>query len=77
MTKLKRSLKMGHYAGLTPEERARITEIQDLLIAQYVEQKHQVEQGNRSRVHEIDLEIGRLHREKERIEEWAALSHTG
>ena len=64
---------MGRYTGLTPEERARITEIQDLLIARYVEQKDEIERGNQSRMHEIDLEIRRLHREKERIEEWATL----
>jgi hypothetical protein len=64
---------MGHYTGPTPEERARITEIQDLLITRYVEQKQEIEQGNQSRVHEIDLELKKLHREKERIKEWAAV----
>jgi hypothetical protein len=64
---------MGHSTGPTPEERARITEIQDLLITRYVEQKQEIEQGNQSRVHEIDLELKKLHREKERIKEWAAV----
>lgn len=64
---------MEGYTGLTPEERARITEIQDLLIARYVEQKDEIERGNQSRMDEIDLEIRRLHQEKERIEEWATL----
>ena len=31
---------------LTPEERERITEIQDLLIDRYVEQKEMLEEGN-------------------------------
>lgn len=36
---------MGQYEGLTPEERARITEIQDLLIDRYVEQREAFRKG--------------------------------
>ena len=63
---------MGQYDGLTPEERARITEIQDFLIDRYVEQKEALEQGDDTRVEEIAVEIKELQREKEEIKEWAA-----
>lgn len=63
---------MGQYDGLTPEERARITEIQDFLIDRYVEQKEALEQGDDARAKEIAVEIKELQREKEEIKEWAA-----
>ena len=63
---------MGQYDGLTPEERARITEIQDFLLERYVEQKEAFERGDNARVKEIALEIKGLQREKEEIKEWAA-----
>ena len=56
---------------LTPEERARTTEIQDLLIDLYVEQKEALEAGKKARSREIDLEIKKLKREIERVKEWA------
>ena len=56
---------------LTPEERERITEIQDLLIDRYVEQKEMLEEGNKIRSIEIDLEIKKLKRELEKVKEWA------
>jgi hypothetical protein len=62
---------MGQYDGLTPEERARITEIQDFLIERYVEQKEALEGGDNTRAKEIALEINELQREKEEIKEWA------
>jgi hypothetical protein len=62
---------MGQYDRLTPEERARITEIQDFLIERYVEQKEALEGGNNIRAKEIALEINELQREKEEIKEWA------
>lgn len=62
---------MGQHNQLTPEERARITEIQDLLIDRYVEQKDALEKGQKSRAIEIQFEIKELHREMERIKEWA------
>ena len=63
---------MGPYDGLTPEERARITEIQDFLIDRYVEQKEALERGNGARAKEIGREIKELQREKEEIKVWAA-----
>ena len=63
---------MGQYDGLTPEERARITEIQDFLLERYVEQKEALERGDDARVKEIALQIKELQREKEEIVEWAA-----
>jgi hypothetical protein len=62
---------MGQYDGLTPEERARITEIQDFLIERYVEQKEAFERGDDARAKEIALEIKEFQREKEEIKEWA------
>lgn len=62
---------MGRYDRLTPEERARVTEIQDLLIEKYVEQKEEIEKGNRNRIKEIDDDIKGLLHEREEIEEWA------
>jgi len=56
---------------LTPEERERITEIQDLLIDRYVEQKEMLEEGNKTRSIEIDIEIKKLKRELEKVKEWA------
>ena len=61
---------------LTPEERARITEIQDLLIDLYVEQKETLEAGKKARSREIDLEIKKLKREIEKIKEWANVDAT-
>ena len=62
---------MDGYHGLTPEERARITDIQDLLIERYVEQKETVEEGKKARAREIKFEIKELKREMETIKEWA------
>jgi hypothetical protein len=64
---------MGQYDGLTPEERARITEIQDLLIERYVEQNDALEKGENLRAQAIGREIKKLRREKEEIQEWAAI----
>ena len=58
---------------LTPEERERITEIQDLLIDRYVEQKEMIEEGNKTRSIEIDIEIKKLKRELEKVKEWATV----
>ena len=62
---------MEGYHGLTPEERARITDIQDLLIERYVEQKEALEEGEQAREKEIEFEIKELKREMETIKEWA------
>lgn len=65
---------MGQYDGLTPEERARITEIQDLLIDRYVAQREALAKGNNVRAKEIELQIKELQFEKEEIREWAIKS---
>jgi len=62
---------MGQNDRLTPEEQARITEIQDSLIDRYVEQNEALEKGDNVRAKEIGLEIKELQREKEKIKEWA------
>ena len=58
---------MGQNDRLTPEERARITEIQEFLIDRYVEQNEALEKGDNVRAKEIGLEIKELQREKEKI----------
>ena len=62
---------MKGYDGLTSEERARVTDIQDLLIERYVEQKEALEEGKKPRAREIDFEIKELRHEIETIKEWA------
>jgi len=64
---------MGSADRLTPEERARITEIQDSLIELYVEQKEALGNGERARATEIESEIKDLHREIEEIKEWSSI----
>jgi hypothetical protein len=64
---------MIKYAGLSPEERARITEIQDLLIERFVEHKEAIEQGQEVRARELEAEIDELHHEKENVTRWAAV----
>ena len=59
----------GH---LIPEDRARIAEIQDLLIERYVEQKEALVDGNRCRAIEIQFEINEPLARKEKIKQWAA-----
>ena len=62
---------MERYNGLTPEERARITELQDLLINRYVEQNEALEEGKKAKAIQIQFEIKELKREMEEIKEWA------
>ena len=57
----------------TREERDRITNIQDLLIDRYVEQKEAIREGSRCRAIELEFEIKELRREKENIKHWAAV----
>ena len=64
---------MGRYNRLTPEERARITEIQDSLIDLYVEQKEALEDGRKARAIELAFEIKELRGEIEKIKEWASV----
>jgi len=61
---------MERHGRLTPDERARITEIQDLLIERYVEQKEVLEEGKEARAIEIGFEIKELLREIETIKGW-------
>ena len=65
---------MGLQRGfLTPEERARITELQALLIERFVEHREAVAEGQEERVKTAEAEIDSLLREKEDIEKWAAV----
>jgi hypothetical protein len=65
---------MGQQQGiLTPEERARIMQLQDLLIERFVEQRAAVAEGQEERVKTVEAEIDSLLREKEEIEKWAAV----
>jgi len=65
---------MGQHRGfLTPEERARITELQELLIERFVEHRQAVAEGQEERVKTVEAEIDSLLREKEEIEKWAAV----
>jgi hypothetical protein len=63
---------MGLHRGfLTPEERARIMELQDLLIDRFVEQREATAEGQEERVKTVETEIDSLLREKKDIEKWA------
>ena len=66
--------RMGQPRGfLTPEERARITELQDLLIDRFVEHREASANGQEERVRTLEAEIDSLLWEKEEIEKWAAV----
>ncbi|MFL5270417.1 MAG: hypothetical protein ACJ8AH_28150 [Stellaceae bacterium] len=58
-------------ARLTIEERARIAELQDLLIDRFVAHREAVEDGHDDNARSLEVEIGDLLREKEEIEKWA------
>jgi hypothetical protein len=58
---------------LTPEERARITESQDLLIDRLVRQREATAEGHTKWARELAVEIDDLFREKEEVERWATL----
>ena len=58
---------------LTPEERARVMQLQDLLIERFVEQREAVAEGQEERVKTVEAQIDSLLREKEEIEKWAAV----
>jgi hypothetical protein len=64
---------MRQNSGLIPEERAQITEIQDLLIDRYVALKEALKKNNKIRVKAIEAEIKELQHEKEQIEQWATV----
>ena len=72
--RLGRWKKMGQHRGmLTPEERARIMELQDLLIDRFVEHREAVADGEAERVKTAEAEIDSLLREKKEIERWAVV----
>ena len=65
---------MGQQRGiLTPEERARIMHLQDLLIERFVEHREAVAEGQEERVRTVEAQIDSLLREKEEIEKWAVV----
>jgi hypothetical protein len=64
-TQLGRTLRWND--RLTTDERARITEIQDLLIERYVEQREALEEGKKARAIEIGFEIKELRRDMETV----------
>jgi hypothetical protein len=71
---LGRRNRMGQRKGLlTPEERVRITELQDLLIDRFVEHREATAEGEDERVKRLEAEIDDLLREKEEVEKWATL----
>jgi hypothetical protein len=63
---------MGRHRGiLTPKERARIMELQDLLIDRFVEHREATADELEERVKTLEAEIDSLLREKKEIEKWA------
>jgi hypothetical protein len=68
---LRRAISMGQCDRLNPKERVRITEIQDLLIERYVEQKEALDKDLKIQAIEIAFEIRELRREMEDIKEGA------
>jgi hypothetical protein len=60
-----------HRGLLTPEERARIMQLQDLLIDRFVEHRAATAAGQEERVATLEAEIDNLLREKKEIKQWA------
>ena len=56
---------------LTPEERARVLEIQDRLIELFVHRSNAVEVGDRSRADALQGEIDDLFQQRDAITTWA------
>jgi len=72
--RLGRVRKMGQHRGsLSPEERARIMELQNLLIDRFVEHREATAAGQEERVKIVEAEIDGLLAEKAEIEKWAAV----
>ena len=72
--RLGRSIRMSQHRGLlTPEERARIMQLQDLLIDRFVEHREATAAGQEERVKIVEVEIDGLLAEKAEIEKWAAV----
>jgi hypothetical protein len=64
---------MAQRLDLTPGERARITEIHDLLIERFVEHKEAIENGQGHRAKELEGEIEDLQHEKADVRKWATV----
>jgi hypothetical protein len=65
---------MGQRRGLLdPEERDRVTELQDALIECFLDHKEAVAEGDERRAEELQGEIDGLLREKDEIEKWATV----
>ena len=63
-----------HVRGTSlPEERARIMQLQDLLIDRFVEHREAAAAGQEERVKIMEAEIDGLLAEKAEIEKWAAV----
>ena len=60
-----------HRGSLTPEERARVIEVQDLLIERFVEYREATAGERQDCAAELEAEIDGLLREKKEIEMWA------
>jgi hypothetical protein len=58
---------------LTAEERARITEIQDLLIGLFVEHRKALENENNLSARTLEAAINNLLHEKDEIRKWAVV----
>jgi len=58
---------------LTPEERARVMQLQDLLIERFVEHREAVAEGQEERIRTVEAQIDSLLHEKEEIEKWATV----
>ena len=72
--RLGRSIRMSQHRGLlTPEERARIMQLQDLLIDRFVEHREATAARQQERVKIVEAEIDGLLAEKAEIEKWAAV----
>jgi hypothetical protein len=61
---------MTKYRSLALEDRARLTEIQDLLLESIIERKEAIERGQDGRAKVLENEIAELKREKEKIKRW-------
>jgi hypothetical protein len=64
---------MGTASRLRPEDRARITTIQDALIDRYMEQKAALDRGQKTRAIALQFEIRELRREIEEIKDGATV----
>jgi hypothetical protein len=58
---------------LAIEDRARLTEIQDLLLERVIERKEAIERGQGGRAKVLENEIKELKQEKENIRKWTTV----